>query len=83
MPAFREALETVAQRWGKLVLHQGLLIARVEDLSLQVQLERAFAGSESILFLPNGYLAFARQELASVARAVEKLGHVIKTVQRG
>jgi hypothetical protein len=83
VPAFREALETVTQRWGKLVLHQGLLIARVEDLSLQVQLERAFAGSESVLFLPNGYLAFARQELASVARAVEKLGHVIKTVQRG
>ena len=58
VPAFREALETVAQRWGRLVLHQGLLIARVEDLSLQVQLERAFAGSESVVFLPNGYLAF-------------------------
>ena len=83
VPAFRQALETVQRRWGKQILHENLAIARVGDLSLQVQLERAFSGSQDVIFLPHGYIAFSQQMLDPMSEMVTKLGHVIKTVENG
>ena len=79
-PAYRQALETAASRWGRQIVHENLLIARVNDLGLKVQLERAF--SKDVVFLPNGYLALPGELLPAVEKVIAKSGHVIKTVQR-
>ena len=81
-PDFRQALETVEQRWGKQIIHENLLIAHVGDLILRVQLERAFPDSEAIVFLPNDYIAFPYHLLAAVEKVIAKSGHVIRTVQQ-
>ncbi len=80
-PAFCQALETVEQRWGKQIVHQDLLVAKVNDLGLKVQLERAFPDPRKVLFLPNGYIAFPRRMLTKVETVVTKAGHVIRLVE--
>ena len=80
-PAFRQALETVEQRWGKQIVHQGLIVAKVNDLGLKVQLERAFPDPRKALFLPNDYIAFPRRMLTKVETVVTKAGHVIRFME--
>jgi len=79
-PEFRQAFETAATRWGKQLVHENLLIARVNDLALKVQLERAFPDRRQLIFLPNNYLAFAKELLADVEKIIAKSGHVIRRV---
>ena len=78
-PAFRPALETVAQRWGRQIVHENLLLARVGDVGLKVQLERAFPAQ--VVWLPDGYVAFPADLQAAVEKVVTKSGCVIRTVQ--
>jgi hypothetical protein len=80
VPAFRQTLETVEQRWGQQIVHTNLLIARVSDLSLKVQLERSFP--EKVVFLPNDYLAFPQRLLPEITKVVAKSGHVIRMVEQ-
>ncbi len=81
-PDFRQALETVEQRWGRQIVHENLLIAHVDDMVLKVQLEKAFADSADVVFLPNDYIAFPNLLLAEIAKVIAKSGHVIRTVQQ-
>jgi hypothetical protein len=80
-PAFRRALETVEERWGKQIIHEDLLIARIGDLALKVQLEKAFPDPREVLFLPNDYITFPRALWTAVQKVVTRSGHVIKVVQ--
>ncbi|MBS1254183.1 MAG: hypothetical protein MAG451_03240 [Anaerolineales bacterium] len=80
-PAFRQALETVEQRWGKQIVHEDVLIAQVDDVALKVQLENAFPDAKEVVFLSNDFMVFPRQLLPAIERAVAKSGHVIRTVQ--
>ena len=69
------------QRWGKQIVHQDLFVAKVNDLGLKVQLERAFPNPKKVLFLPNDYIAFPRQMLTKVEKVVTEAGHVIRFVE--
>lgn len=81
LPAFGEAVETVEARMGKLALHENLLIARVTDLSLKVEIERAFG--KSIVSLAEEAIAFPQNLLARIESLVTKSGHVIRTEEAG
>ncbi|MBN1484912.1 MAG: hypothetical protein JXA37_09335 [Chloroflexia bacterium] len=74
---FAESLQIAEKRWGKLILHENLLLARVSDLALRVQLEQAFPGQ--IVILSDDYVAFPCALLEAVEKAVDKWGYVIKT----
>jgi len=78
-PAFEKALETVSARWGKTLVHEDLLIARVRNLSLRVQLERELKGD--IVVLNEHFIAFPLEARASVEKVLKKSGFVIKTVK--
>jgi hypothetical protein len=78
LPAFREALAAVDARWGKTILHENLLVARVNDLSLRVQLEREL-GAELVV-LDDHFVAFPRLGLTRVEKVLKKTGFVVKTV---
>jgi hypothetical protein len=79
IPAFREALDTVDKRWGKMLLHENLLVARVRDLSLRIQLEREL-GSK-IVVLSEYFVAFPVDSRPIVERVLKKSGFVTKTIK--
>lgn len=81
VPAFAEALKIVRQRWGKQIVHQDLLIAKIKDLSLKVTLQKALTDSEQIIFLPHDFIAFPRGQAGAIEKLVNKAGHVIKWVK--
>jgi hypothetical protein len=78
LPAFQEALNTANQRWGKTLLHENLLVARVRDLSLRVQLERELG--PDLVVLSEHFVAFPVNARASVEKILKKSGFVIKVV---
>ena len=79
-PSFQPTLDTVEKRWGSQIVHENLLIAKVADLGLKVQLEHTFRNTPNILFLSDDHLAFPRSLLSKVEQAVTKAGHVVKRV---
>jgi hypothetical protein len=79
MPAFGKVLEAVNAKWGKTLLHENLLIARVRDLSLRVQLESELG--QNLVLLNEQFIAFPRDMLSSVEKVLKKTGFVIKTVK--
>ncbi|MBC2762747.1 MAG: hypothetical protein HF970_05480 [ANME-2 cluster archaeon] len=77
---FRTAIKMAEKRWGKQIIHEDLMIARVKDLSLKVQIEKSYAGSHSLVSLPDDYIAFPCDLLPAIEKLVETSGHVIKKV---
>jgi hypothetical protein len=75
---FRTAIEMAEKRWGKQIIHEDLIIARVKDLSLKVQIEKSYAGSQSLVSLPDDHIAFPGDLLPAIQKLVETSGHVIK-----
>ena len=78
---FRTAIEMAEKRWGKQIIHEDLMIARVKDLSLKVQIEKSYAGSQSLVSLPDDHIAFPCDHLPAIQKLVETSGHVIKKVR--
>jgi hypothetical protein len=78
IPAFGEASELIAKNWGKTILHANLLIARIKDLSLRVQLERGLG--ENLVLLSDEFVAFPVEARTEVEKIVHKGGFVVKTV---
>ncbi len=76
--AFRQAVDSVREHWGKTILHSNLLVARARDLSLRVQLERELG--EQILVLNDEYIAFPASWRAEVEKVLKKWGFVVKEV---
>ena len=79
VPAFGNAVQTVNAQWGKTILHENLLFARVRDLSLRVQLEREL--KDKLLILNEHFIAFPPGAISSVEKVLKKTGFVIKTVK--
>jgi hypothetical protein len=79
IPAFGKALKTVNAKWGQTLLHENLLVARVRDLSLRIQLEREL--KEKLVVLSDHYIAFPKESRSSVEKVLKKTGFVVKTVK--
>ncbi len=76
---FREVIEKVDKKWGKLVIHENLLVARIMDLSLVVKLQRSFP--DLIKPITKSVIAFPRDSLPEIRKLVNGAGYVIKTVK--
>jgi len=79
VPAFGAVLETVHAKWGKTILHEYLLVARVRDLSLRVQLEREL--KDKLVVLDDHFIAFPLELRPNVEKILKKSGFVVKTVK--
>ena len=75
---FQTAIKMAKKGWGKQIIHEDLMVARVKDLSLKVQIEKSCAGSQSLVSLPDDYIAFPCDLLPAIQKLVETSGHVIK-----
>jgi hypothetical protein len=78
-PAFGKALDAVNAKWGKTILHENLLIARVRDLNLRVQLERELG--QNTIILEKEFIAFPSEFRSSVEKILKKTGFVTKTIR--
>ena len=76
---FSQVFEQVKDHWGKTIVHADLLVARVKDLSLRVQLERHL-GKELIL-LSDEFIAFPHAALGEVEKIIQKEKFVVKKVK--
>ncbi len=81
--AFRSASEAFEQRRGKLIVHENLLVARVNDLGLKVMLENKFAQPGQLVALADNFVAFPIGLLPELRLWMKKAGHVIKTIEVG
>ena len=79
IPAFKDSLERVNAKWGKTILHENLLFAKVRDLSLRVQLERNL--KEKLIVLNDNFIAFPKASHASVEKILKKTGFVEKVIK--
>jgi len=75
---FQTAIKMAEKRWGKQIIHENLMIARVKDLSLKVQIVKSYADSRGFVSLPNDYIAFSSDLFPEIQKLVDKSGHVIK-----
>lgn len=79
--AFQETMARVEAQRGKQIIHDNLLLAKVKDLSLKVQIQKAFPDPARLVVLPNDYLAFPRGSLADIQQLVTRSGYVIRTTK--
>lgn len=77
-PGFRNTLEKIEQRRGKLLVHENLLVAKVSDLALKVMLEKKFGAPGKLVALSREYVAFPSGLLAELESWMKKSGHVIR-----
>ena len=80
VPCFGDAIKKVRARWGKQIIHQDLLVAKVRDLSLKVAIEKTFSDPAKLVFLPDDFIAFPRGLLGEIERLVTKSGFVVRTI---
>ena len=78
---FRKAIETIETRRGKQIIHTDLLLARVKDLSLKVELQKVFSDPGQLVLLPNDFIAFPQELLGDIQRLIGKSGYVVKTIR--
>jgi len=80
-PAYQEAFALAAERWGKQIIHTNLLVARITDPALQVQIERGAPEPDAFVRLSDEFIAFPVALLPVVEKAVAKAGYVVKTLR--
>jgi len=79
LSAFRQMLDTIEERWGKVIVHSDLLVACIRNLSLRVLLERELG--ENLVVLSREYVAFPAGLRNQVERLLKKSGFVVKEVR--
>jgi hypothetical protein len=79
--AFRGTIEMVEERKGKVIVHENLLVARVNDLGLKVMLEKKFGGPGQLVALAAEYVAIPKGLLPELQSWMKKSGHVIKSTR--
>ena len=79
--SFRVILRKVKERRGKMIIHENILIARVKDLPLLVNIQKSFSDIHRIIPLKNDFIAFPRDLLPDIQKIVKRTGHVIKTIE--
>jgi len=77
--AFSDTIKTLEKKQGKQIVHDNLLMAKVKDLSLKVQIQKALKDTSQLVELPNGFIAFAADQLPTIERIIKKAGYAIKT----
>ncbi|MFZ2070238.1 MAG: hypothetical protein WAV32_01270 [Halobacteriota archaeon] len=78
---FRAVLEKVDENWGKIIIHENLMVARVRDIGLLVKLQQSCPDHKQIIPLAKDFIAFPQDALPELQKLVARSGYVVKTVQ--
>jgi len=77
---FGQIVATIKKREGKTIVHDNLMIAAVNDLSLRVLLEKKFSVSKQVVTLSDKFISFPLNLLPEIEKIVIKSGHAVKYV---
>ena len=81
VPSFNNAVKKVESCWGKCIVHEDLLMAKVKDLGLKMTIKKSFPNSDKLLFLSDDFIAFPRSILGEIDMLTGKSGFAIKMVK--
>jgi len=73
---FRQMFKELDKRWGKQIIHENLMLARVKDLSLRVRIEKTLGAN--MASLDDDFIAFPASLTSKVRRIVIQADFAIK-----
>ena len=76
---FKQMFEQLDKRWGKQIIHENLMLARVKDLSLKVRIEKSL-GAKGVVSLSDEFIAFPVGLAPKVRRIVGQADFAVKEV---
>ncbi|HEY52206.1 MAG TPA: hypothetical protein G4N94_01980 [Caldilineae bacterium] len=76
---FKQMFEQLDKRWGKQIIHENLMLARVKDLSLKVRIEKSL-GTKGVVSLSDEFIAFPVGLAPKVRRIVGQADFAVKEV---
>jgi hypothetical protein len=76
--AIRDKINDVEKRYGKILLHSNLLLAKVSDFKLKAIFVKKYEGSNKMIFLPNDYIVALQEERKNIEKLVLKSGLAVK-----
>lgn len=79
-PTFKVAFAQYKKKYGKEIIHNNLLVAKVTDLSVRVLVEKGLQKEGQLVVLSDEFIAFPKSALSLVERIITKSGNVIKRV---
>ncbi|MGD9161106.1 MAG: hypothetical protein PVG39_22000 [Desulfobacteraceae bacterium] len=78
--AFGDTVRTIKSRKGKTIVHDNLMIARIRDLSVKVQLEKKFSDKNRVVPLSGEFIAFPVDLFPEIQKVITKSGNAVKLV---
>ena len=81
VPAFNNTMTNIKSCWGRHIVHEDLLMAKVKDLSLKMTIKKSFSDTRKLFFLPNDFIAFPKSILGELDTLIGKSGFAIKMVE--
>ena len=76
--AIRDKINDVEKRYGKILLHSNLLLAKVSDFKLKAIFVKKYEGSNKMIFLSNDYIVALQEERKNIEKLVLKSGLAVK-----
>jgi len=81
VPAFNNTMRKIESCWGRHIVHEDLLMAKVKDLGLKMTIKKSFSDPKKLFFLPNDFIAFPKSILGELDTLIGKSGFAIKMVE--
>lgn len=81
VPAFNHTMIKIESCWGRHIVHEDLLIAKVKDLGLKMTIKNSISDPRKLFFLPNDFIAFPKSILGELDTLIGKSGFAIKMVE--
>ena len=71
-------LNDIENKYGKILLHSNIIIAKINDFKLRAIFEKAYKQTDKMIFLPNNYVIALKEERKNIEKLVLKSGFAVK-----
>ncbi len=79
-PLFANSLNSYYKQLGEKIIHTNVLVAKVNDLSVAVMLEKKFKNKEDLVKLPDNYYAFPQKNRSIIEAMLKRSGIIVKEI---
>ncbi len=79
-PAFNKVISDHKRLYGKRIIHRNLYVAKVDDLSIRIMLEKKFTSPNQLVKLNDNHYAFPINNRKDIETMLKRSGHVIKVI---
>ena len=78
---FRESFSKTREKRGRQLIHENLLVAKINDQNLKIQIEKLLARREDCVSLSDSHIAFPKEKLHDILGILKKNELQIKTIE--